>query len=85
MGIMGLVWMILVGFIVGVLARFVYPGAVPLGFWLTALLGISGSIVGGLIGQMFGGSKGGSFTPAGWLMSILGSVILIWAWTTFAR
>jgi uncharacterized membrane protein YeaQ/YmgE (transglycosylase-associated protein family) len=85
MGIMGLVWMILVGFIVGVLARFVYPGAVPLGFWLTALLGIGGSIVGGLIGQMFGGSKSGSFTPAGWLMSIVGSVILIWAWTTFAR
>ena len=33
------------GFIVGVLARFVYPGAVPLGFWMTALLGIGGSIV----------------------------------------
>ena len=35
MGIMGIVWMILVGFIVGALARFVYPGAVRLGFWLT--------------------------------------------------
>jgi uncharacterized membrane protein YeaQ/YmgE (transglycosylase-associated protein family) len=58
---------------------------VPLGFWLTALLGIGGSIVGGLIGQMFGGDRGDRFTPAGWLMSIVGSVILIWAWTTFAR
>jgi len=40
MGIMGIVWMILVGFVVGVLARFFYPGAVGLGFWMTALLGI---------------------------------------------
>jgi uncharacterized membrane protein YeaQ/YmgE (transglycosylase-associated protein family) len=82
---MGIISTIIVGFVVGLLARFFYPGAVNLGFWMTTLLGIGGSIVGGLIGQMFGGSKGGSFTPAGWLMSILGSVILIWAWTTFAR
>ncbi len=85
MGFMSIVWMIVVGFIVGALARFVYPGAVPLGFWLTALLGIGGSIVGGLIGQMFGGDRGGKFTPAGWLMSIVGSVILIWVWITFMR
>ena len=40
MGIMAsIVWMIIIGFIVGALARFFYPGAVPMGFWLTAALG----------------------------------------------
>ena len=44
MGIMGIVWMIVVGFVVGLLARFFYPGAVDLGFWMTTLLGIGGSL-----------------------------------------
>jgi uncharacterized membrane protein YeaQ/YmgE (transglycosylase-associated protein family) len=52
MGIMGIISMIVVGFIVGVLARFFYPGAIGLGFWMTTLLGIGGSLVGGVIGGL---------------------------------
>ena len=49
MGILSIIGMIIVGFIVGVLARFFYPGAVNMGFWMTVLLGIGGSLVGGVI------------------------------------
>jgi len=84
MGIMGIIWMIIVGFIVGVLARFFYPGAVHLGFWMTALLGIGGSLIGGVIGSLWRPSDG-KFQPAGLILSILGAMILIWAYLNLMR
>ncbi len=83
MGIMGIIGTIVVGFIVGVLARFFYPGAVPLGFWLTVALGIGGSIVGGLIGSLIWKSPDGKFHPAGWIMSIIGALLLLWIYIKF--
>lgn len=73
-----IIWSIVVGFFVGVLARFFYPGAIHLGFILTVLLGIGGSIVGGLIGSLISKpADGAAFHPAGILMSIVGAVILL--------
>ena len=66
---MGIIWMIVVGFIVGLLARFFYPGAVALGFWMTTLLGIGGSIVGGVIGGLIFKSPDGKFHPGGFFLS----------------
>lgn len=83
MGIMSIIWMIVIGFIVGVLARYFYPGAVNLGFWMTVLLGVGGSIVGGIIGGLFGGPSDGRFRPAGWIMSIIGALILLWAYINY--
>ena len=85
MGIMSIVWMIVVGFIVGVLARFFYPGAVGLGFWMTTLLGIGGSLVGGVISSLIFRSPDGKFHPAGWIMSIIGALILLYAYLNFAK
>ena len=69
---------IIVGFIVGVLARFIYPGGVPANFILTTLLGIGGSFVGTFIGGMFTKEKDMmSLKPAGFVMSIVGAFILI--------
>jgi len=85
MGIMGIIGMIIVGFIVGALARWLYPGAVNLGFWMTALLGIGGSLVGGVIGSLLWRRPDGRFHPAGWILSIIGSMILIWAYLNFGR
>ena len=85
MGIMNIVWMIVVGFIVGLLARFFYPGAVGLGFWMTTLLGIGGSLVGGVISGLVFRSAEGKFHPAGWIMSILGAMILLYAYLNFAK
>jgi len=85
MGIFGIIGMIIVGFIVGVIARWVYPGAVSLGFWMTVALGIGGSLVGGVIGSILWRSPDGRFHPAGWFLSIIGALILIWLYLNFMR
>ena len=85
MGIMGIIWMIVVGFIVGLLARFFYPGAIALGFWMTTLLGIGGSLVGGIIGSLIFKSTDGKFHPGGFILSIVGALILLWLYLTFMK
>jgi uncharacterized membrane protein YeaQ/YmgE (transglycosylase-associated protein family) len=85
MGIMSIIGMIVVGFIVGLLARFFYPGAVSMGFWMTTLMGIGGSIVGGVIGSMLWKSPDGRFHPAGWILSIVGAMILIWGYLNYLQ
>jgi uncharacterized membrane protein YeaQ/YmgE (transglycosylase-associated protein family) len=73
-----IIWSIIVGFIVGAIAHFFVPGAGPLGFWITSLVGIGGSIVGGLIARIFSRPADGAlFHPAGFLLSIIGAVILL--------
>lgn len=75
---MGIIRMIVVGFIVGVLARFFYPGAVPLGFIMTVLLGIAGSFLAGLIGMALSpAQRAAGLHPAGFLYSILGGMLVI--------
>ena len=83
MSLMGIVSTIIVGFIVGLLARFFYPGAVNLGFWMTTLLGVGGSIVGGIIGGLFSSSPDGKFQPAGWILSIVCAMLLLWGYLNY--
>ncbi|TXC73235.1 GlsB/YeaQ/YmgE family stress response membrane protein [Sphingorhabdus soli] len=69
---------IIVGFVVGLLARFFYPGAVDMGFWLTTLLGIGGSLLAGLVtASRRSGGIGGGFNRAGFFASLLGAIVLI--------
>jgi len=73
---------IVVGFIIGLIARAIMPGAQHLGFIMTTLLGIGGSIVGGFIGRLFSKPEPGSaFHPAGFILSIIGAIILLFIWT----
>jgi uncharacterized membrane protein YeaQ/YmgE (transglycosylase-associated protein family) len=69
------VWMALVGFVVGLIARAVLPGSQNLGIILTAVLGIAGSFVAGFIGQALGWYQAGQ--GAGFIGSVLGAVILL--------
>jgi uncharacterized membrane protein YeaQ/YmgE (transglycosylase-associated protein family) len=85
MGIMGIIGTIIVGFIVGLLARFFYPGAINMGFWMTTLLGVAGSVVGGFISSLIWRSPDGRFHPAGWIMSIIGAIILLWVYLNFMK
>jgi uncharacterized membrane protein YeaQ/YmgE (transglycosylase-associated protein family) len=76
---MTLIWQLIVGLIVGVIARFLLPGreAFPdgaLGWLLTAILGIAGAWIGGFIARSLWADAG---YTAGWIMSILGAIILL--------
>ncbi len=76
-----IIWSIVIGFIVGLIARAVMPGMQHLGFIATTLLGIGGSILGGLIARLFSKPEpGSSFHPAGFIMSIIGALILLFIW-----
>ena len=80
-----IIWSIIIGFIVGLCARAVLPGVQHLGFIMTTVLGIAGSIVGGLIGRIFSRpAPGSAFHPAGFIMSVIGAIIVLFLWTRFA-
>lgn len=72
---MSLIWTILIGFIVGLVARAVLPGTQSLGFILTTLLGIAGSLAVTYIGQAMGWYTAGE--GAGFIASVLGAVVLL--------
>jgi len=78
-----IIWSILVGFVVGLIAQYFMPIG-HLGFWMTSLVGIGGSIVGGLIARIFSKPKDGAmFHPAGFLLSIIGAIILLFVIVKF--
>jgi uncharacterized membrane protein YeaQ/YmgE (transglycosylase-associated protein family) len=72
---MGLIGTIIVGLIVGAIARFVLPGEQKMGWILTGALGIGGSLLAGFVGQALGWYQAGQ--GAGWIASVLGAVLLL--------
>lgn len=77
-GFMQLISMVIVGLIVGILARFFYPGTVPMGLLASAALGILGSFVAALLVRVFSPeTRDEPFRPAGCLFSILGAMLVI--------
>ena len=84
MRIMHILWSIIAGFFVGLVARALLPGAQHLGFFATVALGVVGSLVGGFIGGLISKPQEGSkFHSAGFLMSIVGALIVLYLWTRF--
>jgi len=72
---MGIISMIVVGFIVGLLARALMPGEQKLGIIMTIILGIVGSVVAGYLGGALGLYQPGE--GAGWIGSIIGAIIVL--------
>ncbi|KAG0506456.1 MAG: Transglycosylase associated protein [Candidatus Udaeobacter sp.] len=66
---------LLVGLIVGAIAKLLMPGKDPGGFIITILLGIAGAFIASYLGQALGWYKAGQ--PAGWIMSVVGAMILL--------
>jgi len=80
MGTIGAIisWIIF-GFVVGLIARAIYPGNQNIGVPNTVALGVGGSILGGLIAWALGyRPDGGAFAGAGWILSIVGALIVFW-------
>ena len=69
---------ILFGLIVGIVAKFLMPGRDPGGFFITVLLGIVGSLVGGFLGRLVGWYGDGD--PVGFVMAVVGSILLLAAY-----
>jgi uncharacterized membrane protein YeaQ/YmgE (transglycosylase-associated protein family) len=71
----GLIGTIVVGLIVGAIARFIMPGEQKMGWIMTILLGVGGSLGAGFIGQALGMYAVGQ--PAGWIASVIGALVLL--------
>jgi uncharacterized membrane protein YeaQ/YmgE (transglycosylase-associated protein family) len=78
-----MLWMILVGLLVGVVAKFLMPGRDPGGAVVTILLGIGGSVVAGFLGRSIGWYADGE--PAGFIASVLGAIVLLLAYRALRR
>jgi uncharacterized membrane protein YeaQ/YmgE (transglycosylase-associated protein family) len=72
---MGILWTILIGFIVGVLAKFVTHGPGPHGFFMTAALGIAGSLIATFIGRALHWYAAGQ--SAGFVGAFIGALVLL--------
>jgi uncharacterized membrane protein YeaQ/YmgE (transglycosylase-associated protein family) len=72
------IWSIIVGFFIGLIARAIMPGAQHMGFLETSLVGIVGSVVGGFLGRLISKPKEGQpVHPAGLIMSVIGALIVL--------
>lgn len=80
---MGFIWTIIIGFLAGVVAKFVMPGSnEPSGFVLTTILGIVGAIVATYLGQSLGWYAPGE--GAGLIGAIVGAVVVLFVWGMFS-
>jgi uncharacterized membrane protein YeaQ/YmgE (transglycosylase-associated protein family) len=68
-----IIWTLIIGLVIGAIAKLLMPGKDPGGCIVTILLGIAGALVGTWIGRIF---AGGSYV-AGWIMSVVGAMILL--------
>ena len=79
---MTILWTILIGFFVGLVAKLLMPGRDPGGFIITTLLGIAGAFVAQFLGRSLGWYGQGE--PAGFLASVVGAIILLILYRLFA-
>jgi uncharacterized membrane protein YeaQ/YmgE (transglycosylase-associated protein family) len=73
---MGIIWTIVLGFVIGVLAKLLHPGKENMGFIATVLLGIGGSFLAGAMGQYLGWYRAGE--GAGFIASVIVAILLLW-------
>lgn len=72
---MGVIWTIVLGFVIGVVAKLLHPGKENMGFIATVLLGIAGSFLAGIVGQFLGWYTAGE--GAGFIASVIVAIVLL--------
>jgi uncharacterized membrane protein YeaQ/YmgE (transglycosylase-associated protein family) len=80
---MSLIWAIIIGFIVGLVAKFLMPGRDPGGFIITALLGIVGAVVATFLGQAMGLYAAGQ--SAGFIGAVIGAILVLFIYNLVVR
>jgi uncharacterized membrane protein YeaQ/YmgE (transglycosylase-associated protein family) len=81
---MGIIWTIIIGFVAGLIAKFLHPGPnEPAGFILTTILGIIGAFVATYLGQAVGWYRAGE--GAGLIGAVVGAIIILVIWSLVSR
>ena len=80
---MSIIWMLVVGLVVGAIAKLLMPGRDPGGMIVTMLLGVAGALVAGFLGRSLGWYHEGQ--PAGILASIVGAILILALYRLIAR
>jgi uncharacterized membrane protein YeaQ/YmgE (transglycosylase-associated protein family) len=81
---MGIIWTIIIGFVAGVVAKFIMPGPnEPSGFIMTTLLGVVGAVIATYLGQALGWYSAGE--GAGFIGAIVGAIIVLFVWGQIAK
>jgi uncharacterized membrane protein YeaQ/YmgE (transglycosylase-associated protein family) len=80
---MAILWTIIIGLVVGAIAKLLMPGKDPGGFIITILLGIAGSFIAGFIGRALHWYSEGQ--PAGFIASVVGAILLLILYRMFSR
>lgn len=80
---MNILYTILIGLVIGIIAKILMPGKDPGGFIITTLLGISGAVVARYIGQAMKWYRDGE--PAGFIASVVGAIALLAIYRLFTR
>jgi uncharacterized membrane protein YeaQ/YmgE (transglycosylase-associated protein family) len=74
---MGIIAWIVFGFIVGLIARALVPGRQGMGFVMTTVLGVAGSLIGGVVASALWGGSATRFEPSGFIGSLVGAILLL--------
>ncbi|OAI54537.1 hypothetical protein AYO44_14740 [Planctomycetaceae bacterium SCGC AG-212-F19] len=84
---LALLWWLIIGLLAGAIARLLIPGRQPMGLLMTMILGLVGSIIGGLISWLLVGGAGPDqgFHPAGLFLSILGAVVVLGIYVAYVQ
>ena len=84
---LGFMWWLVIGFLAGVLGRFLIPGRQPMNWFMTIVLGLLGSIAGGVVSSVVFGTDptDPGFHPSGLIMSTIGAAILLGLYLTYNR
>jgi uncharacterized membrane protein YeaQ/YmgE (transglycosylase-associated protein family) len=80
---MSVLVMIVLGLVVGAIAKLLMPGDDPGGIVITIVLGIAGALLGGFLGRAIGLYQEGQ--PAGFIMSVIGAIVLLFGYRMVAR
>lgn len=80
---MGIIATIIIGLVVGAIAKLLMPGRDPGGFIITALIGLAGALLGGFLGRMLGLYQPDQ--PAGFIASVIGAMILLLLYRIIAK
>jgi uncharacterized membrane protein YeaQ/YmgE (transglycosylase-associated protein family) len=72
---MHFLWMLIIGLVIGAIAKFIMPGKDPGGIIVTMLIGIVGAVIAGFLGRALGWYHEGE--PAGFIASIVGAILLL--------